>query len=83
MNFARGSRERNSRTASNCEEFLATVVAIPPERLIFLDESGVTTSMTRQWGRAPKGERIDEATPQGRWEVPTTLGAMSLRGIDA
>jgi transposase len=39
--------------------------------------------MTRQWGRAPKGERIDEATPQGHWEVLTTLGAMSLRGIDA
>jgi transposase len=39
--------------------------------------------MTRMWGRAPKGERICEATPQGRWEVLTTLGAMSLRGIDA
>ena len=39
--------------------------------------------MTRQWGRAPKGERIHEATPQGHWEVLTTLGAMSLRGIDA
>jgi len=37
--------------------------------------------MTRQWGRAPKGERICEATPQGRWKVLTTLGAMSLRGI--
>jgi transposase len=48
-----------------------------------LDESGVTTQMTRQWGRAPKGERINEATPQGHWEVLTTLGAMSLRGMDA
>jgi transposase len=39
--------------------------------------------MTRQWGRAPKGQRITEATPQGRWKVLTTLGAMSLRGMDA
>jgi len=39
--------------------------------------------MTRMWARAPRGERICEATPQGRWEVLTTLGAMSLRGIDA
>ena len=39
--------------------------------------------MTRQWGRAPKGQRIDEAAPQSHWEVLTTLGAMSLRGIDA
>jgi transposase len=51
--------------------------------LIFLDESGVTTQMTRQWGRAPKGERIAEAAPQGHWNVLTTLGAMSLRGIVA
>jgi transposase len=51
--------------------------------MIFLDESGVTTAMTRQWGWAPKGERIHEATPQGRWEVLTTIGAMSLRGIEA
>jgi len=39
--------------------------------------------MTWQRGRAPKGQRIHEATPQGRWEVLTTIGAMSLRGIDA
>jgi len=65
------------------EEYLAAVASISPERLIFLDESGVTTSMTRQWGRAPKGERINEATPLGHWEVLTTIGAMSLRGIKA
>jgi transposase len=39
--------------------------------------------MTRAWGRAPKGERIAEATPQGHWKVLTTLGTMSLRGIQA
>ena len=49
----------------------------------FLDESGVTTQMTRPWGRAPKGERVAEATPQGHWKVLTTLGTMSLRGIEA
>jgi transposase len=39
--------------------------------------------MTRVWARAPRGERIAEATPQGHWKVITTLGAMSLRGIEA
>lgn len=39
--------------------------------------------MTRAWGRALKGQRISEATPQGRWKVLTTLGAMSLRGMEA
>jgi transposase len=83
--------------ASRREEFVARLGAIPPEKPKFLDESGVTTSMTRQWGRAPKGERIAEAgipsgrswpmgweaTPQGRWQVLTTLGSMSLRGSEA
>lgn len=50
---------------------------------MFLDESGVTTQMTRLRGRAPRGERIAEATPQGHWKVLTTLGTMSVRGIEA
>jgi transposase len=65
------------------EEFLATIAAVPIEKLKFLDESGVTTQMTRLWGRAPRGERVHEATPDGRWQVLTTLGAMSLRGMEA
>jgi transposase len=56
---------------------------IAPERLIFLDESGVTTQMTRLRGRAPAGTRIAEATPQGHWRVLTTLGALALRGMVA
>ena len=39
--------------------------------------------MTRSWGRAPRGERVNEATPDGRWQVLTTLGTMSLRGMEA
>ena len=54
---------------------------MPLEKLIFLAESGVTTQMTRPWGRAPKGEPIAEATPGGPWKVRTTLGALRLRGI--
>ena len=65
------------------EEFLATVATVPPEKLKFLDESGITTQMTRSWGRAPRGERVTEATPDGRWQVLTTLGTMSLRGMEA
>jgi transposase len=63
--------------------FLEKLRTIAPEKLMFLDESGVTTQMTRAWGRAPKGERIAEATPQGHWKVLTTLGAMSARGMEA
>jgi transposase len=51
--------------------------------MVFLDESGVTTSMTRHYARSQGGERIPEATPGGRWKIMTILGAMSLEGMIA
>jgi transposase len=51
--------------------------------LIFLDESGVTTSMTRLRARCLGGRRIHEATPGGHWKIMTILGAMSLGGMVA
>jgi transposase len=65
------------------EEFLASVRAISPERLIYLDESGVTTSMTRLYGRCVGSRRIHEATPGGHWKILTILSAMSTRGMIA
>ena len=75
----RDSEENRARR----EAFLATVTSIPPEKLKFLDEGGVTTQMTWLWGRAPKGQRGAEARPEGHWQVLTTLGAMSLEGMVA
>jgi len=57
------------------------VKKIEPERLVFVDESGASTEMTRRYGRAPAGERIREATPAGHWSVLTLLGAMSRKGM--
>jgi transposase len=51
--------------------------------LIFLDESGVSTQMTRRYARAPRGVRVHETTPEGNWKILTILGAMSLRGMIA
>jgi transposase len=51
--------------------------------LIFLDESGVSTQMTRRYARAERGIRVHESTPEGNWKILTILGAMSLRGMIA
>jgi len=50
--------------------FLERLREIPPERLIFLDETGVTTSMTRLYARCRGGRRIAEATPRRPLEDP-------------
>jgi len=59
------------------------VSQIDPQRLVFQDESGATTEMTRRYGRAPRGERVAEGTPAGHWCTLTLLGAMSTRGVVA
>jgi len=50
---------------------------------VFLDESGATTQMTRNYGRAPRGERVREATPQGHWKILTMFAALTTRGLEA
>ena len=49
--------------------------------MIFLDESGVTTQMTRGYARASGGRRVHEATPGGHWKILTILSALSLGGL--
>jgi transposase len=74
--------ERDSEANRQCRaEYLARIRQIAPERLIFLDESGVSTQMTRRYGRAPGGARLREAVPAGHWKTLTILGAMSRQGI--
>ena len=48
---------------------------------MFLDESGVSTEMTRRYGRAPQGERVREGTPAGHWHTLTLLGAITSDGL--
>jgi len=75
----RDTEENRKRRA----EFLKKIRETTPERLIYLDESGVTTQMTRLYARSRDGARIHETTPQGHWKILTILGAMSSRGMIA
>ena len=55
--------------------------SVDPERLVFLDESGISTQMTRRFARARGGRRVHESTPEGNWKILTVLGAMSTDGM--
>src|SRR5947208_3102585 len=63
-------------------EFAEDVGPIEPERLVFVDETGVTTAMTPSYGRAPKGERVESSAPAS-WESVTVIAAMGLDGVRA
>ena len=60
---------------------IETIGSIPAENLIYVDESGVSTQMTRLYGRAPKGRRIRDRVPGGHWKILTILGAMDHTGL--
>ena len=62
--------------------FLEEVESIEPKRLVFVDETGVTTAMTPAYGRAPKGERVEASAPAS-WESVTVIAAMDRDGIRA
>jgi hypothetical protein len=51
--------------------------------LIFLDESGAKTNMTRLYGRAPVGQRVLASAPAGRWQSTTMISAIRLDGKTA
>ena len=52
-------------------------------RRVYIDETGATTGMTRLRGRAPPGERVVEAVPQGCWQMTTLVGALRRDGPTA
>ena len=56
---------------------------LPSERLIFIDESGLSTKMARLRGWAPKGERCSAAIPHGHWKTITFVGGLTLNGFVA
>jgi transposase len=39
--------------------------------------------MTRRYGRAPRGERVDATVPHGHWKVVTLTAAVRLGGVGA
>lgn len=60
-----------------------TAPAWDPTRLVFLDESGVTTDLIRRYARSLRGHRALDAAPLGRWEMCTILAALRIDRVTA
>ena len=54
---------------------------IVPERLVFVDECGVLTTMARLYGRSPRGTRALGTVPCGPWKRLTVVGALGIGGF--
>src|SRR3954462_15030064 len=61
----------------------AELARVAPERLVFLDESGIDTRLTRTHARAVRGKRALGTVPWGHWKRPTVIGALARDGVIA
>jgi hypothetical protein len=72
--------ERNNRRRA---WFWRKMKTIAHERLKFIDESGVTTVLTRLFGRAASGERIVETVPKNYGQSTSVVSLLGVGGVEA
>ena len=49
---------------------------LDPKKLVFIDETSVSTTITRLYGRAPQGERLVQKVLHGNWKTFTFIAAL-------
>jgi len=62
------------------EEWKEFQQSVDPAKLVFLDESGINTGMTRLYGRALKNQRVIDAVPDVRFARTTILSSVRMNG---
>jgi len=63
------------------DEWRGLLAEVQLDQLVFLDEFGATTNMTRRYARGPRGRRVVCKTPHGHWKILSTIAAMTTRGM--
>jgi transposase len=77
------SEQERADVKQHREQWRVAQEAFDVNRLVFLDETGAKTNMTRLYGRALQGERVVDHAPHGHWCTTTIIGAMRLDGSTA
>jgi transposase len=54
-----------------------------PTKLVFIDETSISTSMARRFGWASRGERCRASIPFGHWKTTTFVAGLRVDRIDA
>lgn len=70
------------RVQAQRQAFKATMANVDADHVVFVDESGANTAMTRTHGRAPQGERVLMTAP-GAWQNVTLIAGLRTSGVVA
>jgi transposase len=64
-------------------EWKVKQAGLDPKKLVFIDESGAKTNMTRRYACSPKGKVIVDKVPHGHWQNITYVCGIKRSGIVA
>ena len=56
---------------------------LPVDRLVFLDESGISIGMVRRYGRTLGGKQVVDRSPLNKPKGTTVISAIRLDGVFA
>ena len=56
---------------------------LEPHRLVFIDETAVTTKMSRLRGRSARGTRLEADAPFGHWRTQTFIAGLRIDELSA
>ena len=76
------SEQEREDVAEAREAWFEGQLDLDPSKLVFLDETAVSTNMARRFGWAPRGERCRMSVPFG-WKTKTLVAALRWDRIDA
>jgi transposase len=77
---ALAASERNEAARAAWRE---AVAPLDPQQLVFVDESGTHTSLTRLYGWAPHDQRAIGSVPRNRGKNTTLVAALTPEGLQA
>jgi transposase len=79
----RAAEQDRADIAQARDEWRAGQPDLNPENLVFIDETGAKTNLTRLYGRAPRGQRLVAPVPHGHWMTTTFVAALRHDEITA
>ena len=72
--------QKDPRVQKQRKAWQKKVKDIEPGRFKFLDQTNAKTTFTRIFARAPRGQRVREFVPDGRWKSLTLMGTLGYWG---
>lgn len=79
----RASEQDEAKVQRQRTQWTIQIDKVDPRRLVFVDEMGISTHMTRRYGRAAGGLPVYTDVPYRHYKTLTVLGGMRLAGGDA